>query len=78
MMHVLEDYSDVSCDSYSFLIFYLYLVLLHVQQIKKTALLHQFKHNVNIWDFRNYSHEHSNVWVSQNTLHHDFILDFLE
>lgn len=36
------------------------------------------KHNYDIRDLRHDSHEHNNVGMPQNTLHHDLILNFLE
>lgn len=78
MMHIFENDGYVSGDSYSFFGAYLHGVFLHVKQIEKTSLLYKFENDVNVWNFRDNTHQHGNVWVSKDALHHNFVLNFLQ
>lgn len=73
-VHVQKHESSVSCDG-EFLLHTQLLVLLHVEQIVKRPLLTQLEHDVNIWNFRDHAHQHHDVRVPQNALHHNFVLN---
>jgi len=47
---------------------------LHMQHVEQTVV-HQLVDDHDVWDCRAASHEEGDVRVSQNALHHDFILD---
>ena len=53
-------------------------VLFDMKKLVKVALLNELKYNNYVWNGGNNSHQGHNVWVPQNTLHYDFVLDFLE
>lgn len=53
-------------------------MLPHVQEVVKTALFDDLVHDDDVGDLGHASHEHADVWVSQDTLHHDLVLNLME
>lgn len=76
-VHVLEDNGDVSGDFDPGFAIQLDLVLLDVQQVEQ-RVRHVLKHNVDVWNVRDHAHQDTDVWMPQNSLHHDFVLNFLQ
>ena len=42
------------------------------------AVVYQFVYDNDVWNWRATSHQQRDVWVPQNALHHDFILNFCQ
>jgi len=78
MMHILENYSSISCNSDSLLCTQVNLVFFHMEHIVKTSLADMLEHNVKIGDFRDDTHEDGDIRVSQDALHNNFVLDLLK
>jgi len=49
-----------------------------VQLREQTALGHVFKHDYNVGNVRHDAHEKGDVWVAQDTLHDNFVLNFTQ
>lgn len=49
-----------------------------MQQVVKTSEATELWHDVDVGDFWNNTHQKSRVWMTQNALHHDLILDLLK
>ena len=78
MMHIFKNNGYVSCYSYSFFAAQLYCLFLHMKQIEETALFDELENNVDVWNLWDDTHKHSNVRMSKDTLHYDFVLNFLK
>jgi hypothetical protein len=78
VVHIFKDSSSVKCNFEAHFDRQLKLHLLHVEQVEEGALTDMLEHDVDVRDLRDDSHEHGDVWVPQNTLHHHFVLNFLE
>jgi len=66
----------LECDLQSLFNSQLYLVLLNVEHLVEGPLVDHLKHYDDVWDRGDDSHQQRDVWMSQDTLHYDFILDF--
>lgn len=53
-------------------------LLLHMEHVVEGALRHMLKHDVDVGDLRDHTHQDRDVRMSQYTLHDDFVLDFLQ
>ena len=73
-MHIKVYSGTVECDFDSKFQWDL-LSALHMQQRKQT-IVNQFIDNYNVWDRGTASHKQCNVWMPQNALHHDLVLNF--
>ena len=50
-------------------------IALHVEHVEQTVV-YELVNDHDVGDRRNTSHQQGNGWVTQNALHHDFVLDF--
>ena len=41
-------------------------------------MLNEFENDVNVWNLGDDTHKHGYVWMSEDALHYDFVLNFLE
>ena len=78
VMHVLKDSSCISSDSNPFLGTQVNRLFFHVKHVIERALRHMLKHYVDIRDLWDHSHKDGDVWMSQDALHHYFVLDLLQ
>jgi len=78
MVHVLEDGGRIPSYSDSFFGAQIDCLLLHVEHIIQRALRNMLKDDIDIWDFGDHTHQDGDVRMSEDTLHHDFVLDFLK
>ena len=53
-------------------------LLAHVKQIVETALFDIFKNDDDVWNLWHDTHEEANVWMSQDALHDNLVLDLLQ
>lgn len=78
LMHVLENHSDFSCHPDSHFHRELDLLFFVMKEVEQRPLTHNFENDNYLRDFRHNSHKKCNVRVSQNALHHDFVVDLVQ
>ncbi len=78
LMHVQECACCIKCNLHSLFKRQIDHFLFHVKQVEQTSLVHMLEHNHYIGNLRNHTHQHADVRVSQNALHHNLIVDFLQ
>lgn len=49
-----------------------------MQKVEERPLLNVLENYIDIWNFGDHAHEHSDVGVAQDALHHNLVLDFVE
>ena len=76
-MHIVVHLSCLETNFQSFLYRQLYLFL-HVKHLKQRALIDMLKYYYDIWNRRDDTHKQSDIRVSQDTLHDNLVLYFLE